>query len=154
MISKSKNGCMSVFTFDCDGAKTLPVFSHPEEARMFLCLGGMGGGWRVRESGAGELVSVLHALCAGVEKVALDPLPEMVSEHTVALASISRERFLERAAAQSSPHTFNERNRVPSARGLTEVLSKNGTTIGGLHDPNARRDSGDHPPPQRANFRL
>ena len=52
-------------------------------------------GWQARESTAGELISVLCGPCASVERVALDPLPEMVLERTVRLVSLSRERFVD-----------------------------------------------------------
>ena len=74
----------------------MPVFSHEEEAEMFLRLWEVRfHGWQVRESTAGELVSVLCGPCASVERVALDPLPEMVLERTVGLVSLSRERFVD-----------------------------------------------------------
>ena len=43
----------------------------------------------------GELVSVLYGPCAGVKKVALDPLPpEVGGEEMIGLVSLSRERFV------------------------------------------------------------
>jgi hypothetical protein len=72
----------------------LPVFSFEEEAEMFLGFRDVDDDWRVRESGAGELVSVLYGPCAGVKEVALDPLPEMVVERTIGLVSLVRERFI------------------------------------------------------------
>jgi len=95
LITKMMNGRMEVLTLHCK--KTLPVFSHKEEAQMFLRFSrGVGEGWRVAESGAGELVSVLFGLCREVEEVALDPLPEMVAEMTVGLVSLDRGYFIER----------------------------------------------------------
>jgi len=78
------------------GEEALPVFSHEEEAEMFLRLGRVGfEGWQARESTAGELISVLYGPCAGVKRVVLDPLPEMIAEWTVGLVSLSRERFVD-----------------------------------------------------------
>ena len=86
---------MEALTLHTDGTQeTLPVFSSEEEAEIFLRFGGVTGGWRVRESSAEELVSVLYGPCAGVKKVALDPSPEMVNEGTVGLVSLLRESFL------------------------------------------------------------
>ena len=82
--------------------ETLPVFSSEEEAELFLGFGGVTGGWRARESSAGELVSVLSGPCAGVKKVALDPSPEMVVEGTVGLVSLLRESFMNLIMARSS----------------------------------------------------
>jgi hypothetical protein len=55
--------------------EALPVFGTERAARDFLLGGGFGGGWRVRESTTGELVSLLLGHPAGVESVALDPRP-------------------------------------------------------------------------------
>ena len=63
---------------DCGGEQALPVFSGEGEAEMFVWLGGaFEDGWRVRETSAGELVSILYGPCAGVGSVALDPSPGM-----------------------------------------------------------------------------
>jgi hypothetical protein len=78
-----------VLTIECGSEEVLPVFSFREEAVAFLGLGGYGGEWRVKESHAGELVSVLMGLCAGVGRVALDPLPK-----TVGFVSLDREDFV------------------------------------------------------------
>jgi hypothetical protein len=93
LILKNENYRVEVLTLDCQ--KMLPVFSHEEEAEMFLRLGNVYDGWGIRESGAGELISVLCGPCSGVKEVALDPLPVMVAEKTVGLVSLDRERFME-----------------------------------------------------------
>jgi hypothetical protein len=90
------NGRRDVLTLSYDGEEMLPVFSHREEAEMFLRLGIMGYDWRASESSTRELVSVLYGPCAGVREVALDPLPEMVADRSVGLVSLCRERFLRR----------------------------------------------------------
>lgn len=96
LIAKNENGRMEVLDIDfATGEDALPVFSYEEEAEMFLGLWEMTfDGWQARESTAGELISVLYGPCAGVERVALDPLPKMVAQRTVGLVSLSRERFL------------------------------------------------------------
>ena len=96
LITTSQNGHREVLTLDHVGEEMLPVFSHEEEAEMFLRLGGMGYGWRIGKSSARELVSVLYGPCAGVREVALDPLPEMVAEGSLELVSLLRERFIRR----------------------------------------------------------
>ena len=85
---------MEVLTVDCGGDEALPVFSHEEEAELFLSLGGVGDGWRVRESAAGEIVSLLFGPCAGVGSVALDPSPLMAPE-MLGLVRLGRDRFLD-----------------------------------------------------------
>ena len=95
LIAEKQDKRIEVLTLHTDGTQeTLPVFSSEEEAEIFLRFGGVTGGWRARESSAGELVSVLYGPCAGVRKVALDPSPEMVNEGTVGLVSLLRESFL------------------------------------------------------------
>jgi hypothetical protein len=97
LIVKNENFQTEVLASGLAGGKeAVPVFSHEEEAEMFLRLweGGCDA-WQARESSAGELVSVLYGLCADVERVALDPLPEMVLERTVGFVSLCRERFVD-----------------------------------------------------------
>jgi len=80
----------------CDGEKALPVYSGEAEAEMFAWLGGaFEDGWRVRQTSAGELVSILCGPCAGVGRVALDPSPWMAAEE-IRLLSVSRKRFVSR----------------------------------------------------------
>ncbi|MDP9481581.1 MAG: hypothetical protein M3R38_38950 [Actinomycetota bacterium] len=84
-------------TVDLDGEEALAVFSFREEAEMFLELEGLArNGWRVRESRAGELASVLCGPCAGVEGVALDPPSEIVADRALALIYMGRDAFLDR----------------------------------------------------------
>ena len=86
---------MEVLTLNGAGECTLPAFSGKGEAEMFLLLGKetFEQRWHVRETSAGELVSILYGPCAGVGMVALDPSPEMTAE-TIRLVSLSRERFV------------------------------------------------------------
>ena len=78
------------------GEKALPVFSHEEEAEVFLSLSEASDDeWRARESTAGELISMLSGPWAGVKEVALDPLPEMIAQRTLRLVTLSRERFMD-----------------------------------------------------------
>ena len=86
------------------GEEAIPVFSHEEEAELFLGLWEVGvGGWQARESSAGEIISVLCGPCGSVERVALDPLPEMLVERTVGLVSLSRERFVDLVLSRTRP---------------------------------------------------
>ena len=77
------------------GEKAVPVFSFEEEARMFLEYGALEGRWQIRETTAGELISVLFGPCAFVERVVLDPLPEMNVVALSHLVSMPREDFVE-----------------------------------------------------------
>lgn len=105
LITRNDNGRLEVLTTGlASGEEAVPVFSHEEEAGMFFGLGQVGfGGWQARESTAGELISALYGPCARVERVALDPLPEMVAERTVGLVSLSRERFVDLVLSRERP---------------------------------------------------
>jgi len=95
LIVRDGVGRLEPLCVDDGSGRILPVFSFPEEAEMFLRLGGHDGdGWRERESSAGELVSVLCGPCADAKSVALDPLPGMLGDGTAALVEVDRERFL------------------------------------------------------------
>jgi len=87
---------VEVFVLDRGGEQAVPVFSGEGEAEMFVWLGGaFEDGWRVRESSAGELVSILYGPCARVGSVALDPSPDMAPK-VLGLLSVSRGRFVGR----------------------------------------------------------
>ena len=99
LIAKNGNGRWEFLTTarNGDDGEALAVFSHEEEAEMFLHLGGYGDdGWYTRETSTGEIVSVLYGPCLDAKGVALDPLPGMVGDGTVNLVRLGRERFLER----------------------------------------------------------
>jgi hypothetical protein len=96
LITKNAFGRIEVLTLDYDGEEMLPVFSHREEAEMFLRLGSAGYDWRASGSGPRELVLILYGPCADVRDVALDPLPEMLADRSLGLVSLCRERFLQR----------------------------------------------------------
>jgi hypothetical protein len=94
LVVRHEDRRMEVLMVGCSGEQALPVFSGDGEAEMFVWLeGAFEDGWRVRETSAGELVSILYGPCAGVGRIALDPLPEMTAE-TIRLISLSRERFV------------------------------------------------------------
>jgi hypothetical protein len=85
---------MEVLTFDTGGETVLPVFSFQEEGEFFLGLEATQADWSPRETTTGELVSLLLGLCAGVDKVALDPLPDLGGKEIVELVSTGRRRFV------------------------------------------------------------
>ena len=100
IITCYRNNRMEVLTVDPDGddGGSLPVFSFKEEAQTYLSLSENdqeGRRWRIRETTAGELVSVLRAPCADVGQVMLDPLPLSLGKLMAPLCSVAREWFLE-----------------------------------------------------------
>jgi hypothetical protein len=99
IITSYQNKRMEVLTIDPDvEGSFLAVFSFEEEAEAFLGLLVDGEenrkGWRSEQKKAGELVSVLLGPCAGVERVALDPLPLPAGRAMLPLVSVSRDTFL------------------------------------------------------------
>ncbi len=95
LIAKNENGRIEVLTaLLADGGAALPIFSYEQEAELFLGFQAAESGWRVRESTAGELISLLCGPCASATEVSLDPLPEMVAEGTLGLVNLSRKRFV------------------------------------------------------------
>ncbi|CAN5601291.1 MAG: hypothetical protein H0U91_02520 [Rubrobacter sp.] len=107
LIENPEAGRSEKLTVRIDAEReALPVFSFPEEAEMFLKLGSLEErGWRIAESTAEELLSRLAQYHrAGIELVALDPLPEMMGsmfDTTIALVTLSLRGFVERHATRS-----------------------------------------------------
>jgi len=86
---------MKVLTINpCGDREVLLVFSFKGEAEIFLQFGVLAKGWHVRETMAGEPISVLYGPCKGVERATLDPSPEIFSETITNLVSVRRERFM------------------------------------------------------------
>lgn len=101
------------------GDDTLPVFSFEEEAEMFLHLGGFGEGWRVRRVTSRELASLLEGpSCAGVTRVALDPLPGAHGKALMGLVSVDRPDFVRSMLGAREPSAAGA---VPSP-GVEPVL--------------------------------
>ncbi|QIN77367.1 hypothetical protein GBA65_01290 [Rubrobacter marinus] len=70
-------------TVDADGlGEALVVFGFEEEAELFLGLEELGPDWQVRETTAGELVSLLYGPYANISRVVIDPLPRRIAEGT------------------------------------------------------------------------
>jgi hypothetical protein len=116
LIAEKRNNRIEVLTIRTEDEQgTLPVFSSEEEAEIFLRFGGVTGAWRARQSGAGELASVLFGHCAGVKMVALDPSPEMVVEGTVGLVSLLQKSFMSLVMARSGGPLRLGDNGVPEA---------------------------------------
>jgi hypothetical protein len=96
LVARDTSKHLDVFTVDYGGdERRLPVFTSKEEARLFAEKQFTKGGWHARPVGIGELVSVLYGPCRTVDRVALDPPWETLSERTLDLVSVSREVFVE-----------------------------------------------------------
>ena len=78
------------------GEEVLPVFSSRAVASRFLSSVVFGEGWYIREFSAGELVSVLFSLCAEIEQVLFNPLPEaLVGDEGLTSFLVDRHSFIE-----------------------------------------------------------
>jgi hypothetical protein len=75
LIARLENNRLRVLTLTA--GETLPVFGTRRAAHDFLRHGAFGGGWQVRESTAGELISLLMGHLADVEIIALDPRSDL-----------------------------------------------------------------------------
>ena len=99
ILTSYQHNQMQPLTIDPHGdGGFLPVFSFKEEAQAFLELLGddeKERGWRIRETTAGELISVLLALCAQVKQVALDPLPLSCGSAVLPFISVKRIHFVQ-----------------------------------------------------------
>jgi hypothetical protein len=90
-----------------EGTEALAVFSHKEEVEMFLRSFVIAGeGWHIRETSAGEVVSLLYGPCRGAKSVALDPLPQMLGEGWLGLVALERSRFVEWVTARKQGPTL------------------------------------------------
>ncbi len=76
------------------GEAALPVFSTEDAARAFLRFGAFGPEWHVRESTAGELISLLVGHIADVEQVVLDPPSGLAASETSSLECLSKKSFI------------------------------------------------------------
>jgi len=93
LIVKDTVSEMEILTLDIGGCpRTLPVFGSEDTAQRMLPAS---GGWRVRKTGGGELISVLCGPCTDASWVALDPSPGLVDSGMVELVSESTEAFLD-----------------------------------------------------------
>ncbi|HJQ28653.1 MAG TPA: hypothetical protein VJ827_04900 [Rubrobacter sp.] len=78
LIVKNTASEMEILTLEAGGShRTLPVFGSKKAAMKMLPAS---GGWRVRKTGGGELISILCGPCTDATRVAFDPSPELVEE--------------------------------------------------------------------------
>jgi hypothetical protein len=74
LISRRQNNRLEVLTVSSEaGREIVPVFGSEATAGAFLECGGFGVGWDVRETTAGELISLLLSHLSHVDRVVTDP---------------------------------------------------------------------------------
>jgi hypothetical protein len=113
LIATRAHGRMEVLTIDAGGETVLPVFSFQEEGELFLSLEAAEADWWPRETTTGELVSLLLGLCAGIDKVALDPLPGIGERELLELVSTGRRHFVRYLMGEDTAHSEHKK---PSGR--------------------------------------
>ncbi len=139
LIVKGEAGPMDVLrTSLASGAEVLPVFSFKEEARVFLEFGALDGGWRVRVTTVGELISIMSAPCAGVGRVALDPLPGPDGTLWSGLLSVEREVFTKFAANQGYGGIRSSTGSGNRVKGRASDRDRVGTKHGRARRPGQR----------------
>ncbi len=118
VATRNSNGRTEVLTVVGGHGEALPVFFSGEgEADMFVWLGGAHtDGWRIAETRAGEILSILHGPCAGAKMVALDPSPEIVAREAIELACLNRDRFVECLMDGGSPRLSPDASHTPVGR--------------------------------------
>jgi hypothetical protein len=94
LIARREGNRLEVLTLAAQPCREiLPVFATAGAARDFLRRGGVGGDWRVRESTAGELVSLLVGHLPHVDRIVPDPVFG-VSSGEAEPRSTSKEEFV------------------------------------------------------------
>ena len=92
LIARREGNRLEVLTLDTRPSReTLPVFTGAGAARSFLRYAG--GDWRVRESTAGELVSLLVGHLPRVDRIVLNPVFG-VSDGGTEPRSVTKEEFV------------------------------------------------------------
>ncbi len=93
LVVRHESGLMDALTRVIGPERALVVFGFEDEAQMFFMSASLGDGWCIRESSAGELISMLFGPCAYVDGVLLDPPPEVCPSPTPRI--VGRRRFVD-----------------------------------------------------------
>lgn len=120
LIVRQESSRVDVLTIWLAGhGEALPVFSFEEEARSFCERRGLRSGWRDKKVSTDELALVLFGLCADVERIALDPLPQAGTEMLLALTHMRCEDFLEFLFRENTSHVHigHAQNPIRTASG-------------------------------------
>ena len=80
------------------GKEAIALFGGEEEARMFCHFSEEGAGTTIRQTTAGEVLSLLYCPWCSAKHVALDPFPEILGNRLLELLTLNRARFARRFA--------------------------------------------------------
>lgn len=94
LIVRNVNNRINLLTTHTDNGESLPVFSSELAARSFLRFNQCGPEWHVRESTAGELISLLMGHIADVDLVSPNPPPGDTNGETVMPKAINKRDYI------------------------------------------------------------
>ncbi len=95
LIVRSDNNRLKPLSLPTDSGESLPVFSSKIAAHAFLRANRFGEeGWHVRESTAGELISLLMGHIADVNLVTLNPPPGDANGASVTPEVVDKRDFI------------------------------------------------------------
>jgi len=83
------------------GKEAMALFSGEEEARIFCHSCEVGSSLNIRQTTAGEVLSLLYSPWLA-KHVALDPFPEILGDRLLGLLTLDRARFARRFAGLDS----------------------------------------------------
>ncbi|MGF1470562.1 MAG: hypothetical protein ACFB50_02325 [Rubrobacteraceae bacterium] len=94
LIVRHDNHRFSLLTIPTEEGDSLPVFSSELAARAFLRFSRCGEGWHVRETTAGELISLLMGHAAELDLITLDPPSTASREDTAGADPVDKRDFI------------------------------------------------------------
>lgn len=95
LIVHNDSNRLNLLTMPTDGGESLPVFSGEIAAHSFLRSNGLKEeDWHVRESTAGELISLLMGHIADVNLVTLNPLSQDTKAESAAQETVDKRDFI------------------------------------------------------------
>ena len=102
MVLEGSARRLPLTVFLSDGKEALALFSGEEEARMFCHFCGEGASANLRQTTAGEILSLLYCPWCAAKHVALDPFPQILGSRLLGLLTLDRVDFARRFAGLGS----------------------------------------------------
>jgi hypothetical protein len=103
MVLEGSPQALPLMVFISDGKEALALFSGEEEARKFCHFCEKGASAKIKQTTAGEVLSLLYYPWCAAKYVALDPFPEILgSRLLLGLLTLSRVDFALRFAGLGS----------------------------------------------------
>jgi hypothetical protein len=93
MVLEGRPQALPLTVFLSDGKEAMALFSGEEEARMFCHFCEKGASANIRQTTAGEVISLLYCPWCAAKHVALDPFPGILGERLLGLLTLDREHF-------------------------------------------------------------